>query len=55
MIVGEVSGSGYDGGKGKYLCKWRKGLGDKLRLYCDMKDNGVWSRNGKEVRLKFDC
>lgn len=55
LILGEVTGTAYDGGKGKYLSNWRKALGDNLRYYSHIKDNGAWTRNAKEVRLNFDC
>lgn len=55
LILGEVTGTAYDGGKGKYLSNWRKSLGDNLRFYSHIKDNGAWTRNANEVRLNFDC
>ena len=55
LILGEVTGTAYDGGKGKYLSNWRKSLADNLRFYSHLKDNGVWTRNANEVRLNFDC
>ena len=55
LILGEVTGTAYDGGKGKYLSNWRKALGDNLGFYSHIKDNGAWTRNAKEVRLNFDC
>ena len=55
LILGEVTGTAYDGGKGKYLANWRKSLVDNLRFYSHLKDNGVWTRNANEVRLNFDC
>lgn len=55
LILGEVTGTAYDGGKGKYLSHWRKSLGDNLRFYSHIKDNGAWTRNANEVRLNFDC
>ena len=55
LILGEVTGTAYDGGKGKYLSNWRKALVDNLRFYSHLKDNGVWTRNANEVRLNFDC
>lgn len=55
LILGEVTGTAYDGGKGKYLSNWRKALVDNLRFYSHIKDNGVWTRNANEVRLNFDC
>ena len=55
LILGEVTGTAYDGGKGKYLSNWRKSLVDNLRFYSHIKDNGVWTRNANEVRLNFDC
>lgn len=55
LILGEVTGTAYDGGKGKYLSNWRKALGDNLGSYSHIKDNGAWTRNAKEVRLNFDC
>ena len=55
LILGEVTGTAYDGGKGKYLSDWRKALVDNLGLYSHIKDNGAWTRNANEVRLNFDC
>ena len=55
LILGEVTGTAYDGGKGKYLSDWRKALGDNLGSYSYIKDNGAWTRNANEVRLNFDC
>lgn len=55
LILGEVTGTAYDGGKGKYLSNWRKALVNNLRFYSHIKDNGVWTRNANEVRLNFDC
>jgi len=55
LILGEVTGTAYDGGKGKYLSNWRKDLVDNLGSYSHIKDNGAWTRNANEVRLNFDC
>lgn len=55
LILGEVTGTAYDGGKGKYLSNWRKDLVDNLRFYSHIKDSGAWTRNANEVRLNFDC
>ena len=55
LILGEVTGTAYDGGKGKYLSDWRKSLVDNLGSYSHIKDNGAWTRNATEVRLNFDC
>lgn len=55
LILGEVTGTAYDGGKGKYLSNWRKALVDNLRSYSHIKDNRAWTRNANEVRLNFDC
>lgn len=55
LILGEVTGTAYDGGKGKALADWRKSLNDNLRFYSHIKDNGAWTRNATEVRLNFDC
>lgn len=55
LILGEVTGTAYDGGKGNYLSNWRKALVDNLRFYSHIKDNGAWTRNANEVRLNFDC
>lgn len=55
LILGEVTGTAYDGGKGKYLSNWRKSLVDNLRFYSHIKDNEAWTRNANEVRLNFDC
>lgn len=55
LILGEVTGTAYDGGKGKALANWRKSLSDNLKFYSHIKDNGAWTRNATEVRLNFDC
>nr|UVX53889.1 MAG: chaperone of endosialidase [Bacteriophage sp.] len=55
LILGEVTGTAYDGGKGKALADWRKALVDNLRFYSHIKDNEAWTRNANEVRLNFDC
>ena len=55
LILGEVTGTAYDGGKGKSLSNWRKALMDNLRFYSHIKDNRAWTRNANEVRLNFDC
>lgn len=55
LILGEVTGTAYDGGKGKYLSNWRKSLVDNLKFYSHINDNGAWTRNANEVRLNFDC
>ena len=55
LILGEVTGTAYDGGKGKALADWRKSLHDNLKFYSHIKDNGAWTRNATEVRLNFDC
>ena len=55
LILGEVTGTAYDGGKGKYLSNWRKALIDNLRFYSHIKNAGAWTRNANEVRLNFDC
>ena len=55
LILGEVTGTAYDGGKGKYLSNWRKSLVDNLKFYSHIRDNGAWTRNANEVRLNFDC
>lgn len=55
LILGEVTGTAYDGGKGKALANWRKSLNDNLRFYSHIKDNEAWTRNATEVRLNFDC
>lgn len=55
LILGEVTGTAYDGGKGKYLSDWRKALVDNLSFYSHIKDNRAWTRNATEVRLNFDC
>lgn len=55
LILGEVTGTAYDGGKGKALADWRKSLNDNLRYYSHIKDDGAWTRNATEVRLNFDC
>ena len=55
LILGEVTGTAYDGGKGKALANWRKSLNDNLNFYSHIKDDGAWTRNATEVRLNFDC
>ena len=55
LILGEVTGTAYDGGKGKYLSNWRKALVDNLGSYSHIKNKGAWTRNANEVRLNFDC
>lgn len=55
LILGEVTGTAYDGGKGKALADWRKSLNDNLKFYSHIKDAGVWTINATEVRLNFDC
>ena len=55
LILGKVTGTAYDGGKGKALADWRKSLNDNLKFYSHIKDNGAWTRNATEVRLNFDC
>jgi hypothetical protein len=55
LILGEVTGTAYDGGKGKALASWRKSLNDNLKFYSHIKDKGAWTRNATEVRLNFDC
>ena len=55
LILGEVTGTAYDGGKGKALADWRKSLSNNLKFYSHIKDNEAWTRNATEVRLNFDC
>ena len=55
LILGEVTGTAYDGGKGKALADWRKSLSNNLKFYSHIKDDGAWTRNATEVRLNFDC
>lgn len=55
LILGEVTGTAYDGGRGKALADWRKSLNDNLKFYSHIKDNMAWTRNATEVRLNFDC
>ena len=55
LILGEVTGTAYDGGKGKALADWRKSLNDNLKFYSHIKGNEAWTRNATEVRLNFDC
>ena len=55
LILGEVTGTAYDGAKGKSLADWRKSLSDNLRFYSHIKNGGAWTRNATEVRLNFDC
>lgn len=55
LILGEVTGTAYDGGKGKALTDWRKALVDNLKFYSYIKDHEAWTRNANEVRLNFNC
>lgn len=55
LILGEVTGTAYDGGKGKALANWRKSLNDNLKFYSHIKNNRAWTRNATEVILNFDC
>lgn len=55
LILGEVTGTAYDGAKGKSLANWRKSLSDNLKFYSHIKDDGAWTRNATEVSLNFDC
>ena len=55
LILGEVTGTAYDGGKGKALADWRKSLSSNLKFYSHIKDDRAWTRNATEVRLNFDC
>lgn len=55
LILGEVTGTAYDGGKGKALADWRKSLNNNLKFYSHIKDDRAWTRNATEVRLNFDC
>lgn len=55
LILGEVTGTAYDGGKGKALADWRKSLSDNLKFYSHIKDDEAWTRNATEVKLNFDC
>lgn len=55
LILGEVTGTAYDGGKGKALADWRKSLVDNLKYYSHIKDKEAWTRNANEVRLHFNC
>lgn len=55
LILGEVTGTAYDGGKGKALANWRKSLNDNLKFYSHIKNDRAWTRNATEVRLNFDC
>lgn len=55
LILGEVTGTAYDGSKGKALANWRKSLNDNLKFYSHIKDSEAWTRNATEVRLNFDC
>lgn len=54
LILGEVTGTAYDGGKGKALADWRKSLSDNLKFYSHIKNDGAWTRNATEVRLNFE-
>lgn len=55
LILGEVTGTAYDGAKGKSLADWRKALSDNLTNYSHIKDQDAWTRNATEVRLNFEC
>lgn len=55
LILGEVTGTAYDGAKGKSLANWRKSLSDNLKFYSHIKDDGAWTRNATEVSLNFEC
>jgi hypothetical protein len=55
LILGEVTGTAYDGAKGKSLADWRKALSDNLTNYSYIKDQNAWTRNATEVRLNFEC
>lgn len=55
LILGEVTGTAYDGAKGKSLADWRKDLRDNLTNYSHIKDQNAWTRNATEVRLNFKC
>lgn len=55
LILGEVTGTAYDGGKGKALANWRKSLSDNLKFYSHISDDRTWTRNATEVRLNFEC
>ena len=55
LILGEVTGTAYDGAKGKSLADWRKALRDNLTNYSHIKDQDAWTRNATEVRLNFEC
>ena len=55
LILGEVTGTAYDGAKGKSLADWRKALSDNLTNYSHIKDQAAWTRNATEVRLNFEC
>jgi hypothetical protein len=55
LILGEVTGTAYDGAKGKSLADWRKSLSNNLKFYSHIKNDNAWTRNANEVRLNFDC
>ena len=55
LILGEVTGTAYDGGKGKALADWRKSLNNNLRFYSHIHNGRAWTRNATEVRLNFSC
>lgn len=55
LILGEVTGTAYDGAKGKSLADWRKALRENLTNYSHIKDQDAWTRNATEVRLNFEC
>ena len=55
LILGEVTGTAYDGGKGKALADWRRSLKANLKFYSHIKYSRAWTRDATEVRLNFDC
>ena len=55
LILGQVTGTAYDGAKGKSLADWRKSLNDNLKFYSHIKNDRAWTRNATEVRLNFEC
>lgn len=54
LILGEVTGTAYDGGKGKALADWRKALVTHVGSYSYIKNHGAWTRDANVVRLNYD-
>ena len=53
LILGEVTGTAYDGAKGKALADWRKALMSNLRNYSYIESSSAWTRTANEVSLNF--